>query len=273
MPCPCDDDMRDRLYRTEALILRRRDFQEADRLLVLATPAGKRHVIARGVRKTTSRLAGHIELFTHSSMQLAIGRNLDIITQSQMLHSFSALHTDLARLGSAYYAADLYDAFTQHEEENTHLFQLMLQTFRALDATSAPDLLLRAYELRLLHMMGYRPHLHRCAICHTTLTEEANRLSPTHGGVLCPEHAAHDRLAQSMSLAAFKLLRYLQSQPFAAIERLNISAATSSEAERILRAYIRHILERDLKSITFLESLRPPDPPPGQAMRLPDLRE
>jgi DNA repair protein RecO (recombination protein O) len=265
--------MRDRLYRTEALILRRRDFQEADRLLVLATPAGKRHVIAKGVRKTTSRLAGHIELFTHSSMQLAIGRTLDVITQSQMLHSFSTLHTDLARLGSAYYAADLYDTFTQDEEANTPLFQFMLQTFLALDATSVPDLLLRAYELRLLHLMGYRPHLHRCAICHTLLTEEANRLSPTHGGVLCPEHAPQDRLAQAMSLPTFKLLRYLQSQPFAAIERLHISPATSSEAERILRAYIRHILERDLKSLTFLESLRPPDLPPGPSRRLPNLHE
>jgi DNA repair protein RecO (recombination protein O) len=265
--------MRDRLYRTEALILRRRDFQEADRLLVLATPAGKRHVIAKGVRKTTSRLAGHIELFTHSSMQLAIGRNLHIITQSQMRHSFSSLHSDLARLGAAYYVADLYDTFTQHEEENPPLFQLMLQTFFALDATHAPDVLLRAYELRLLHLMGYRPHLHRCAVCHTMLTEEASRLSPTHGGVLCPDHADHDRTAQAMSLSAFKLLRYLQNQPFAAIERLNISAATSSEAERILRAYLQHLLERDLKSLTFLESLRPPDQPPDQPWRLHNLHE
>ncbi|NJO84424.1 MAG: DNA repair protein RecO, partial [Blastochloris sp.] len=119
--------MRERLYRTEALIMRRRDFGEADRLLVLATPAGKRHVVARGARKTTSRLAGTSSelVYPHQSLQLAIGRNLDIITQSQVLQRFAALHADLNRLGSAYYAADLYDTFTHHEEENPHLFGLL----------------------------------------------------------------------------------------------------------------------------------------------------
>ncbi|MEP7187672.1 MAG: recombination protein O N-terminal domain-containing protein, partial [Roseiflexaceae bacterium] len=56
--------MRDRVYRTEAVIIRRADFGEADRLLTLITPQGKRRVVAKGARKTTSRLAGHIELFT-----------------------------------------------------------------------------------------------------------------------------------------------------------------------------------------------------------------
>ncbi|HEX9371797.1 MAG TPA: recombination protein O N-terminal domain-containing protein, partial [Roseiflexaceae bacterium] len=58
--------MRDRVYRTEAVIIRRSDFGEADRLLTLITPLGKRRVVAKGARKTTSRLAGHIELFTHA---------------------------------------------------------------------------------------------------------------------------------------------------------------------------------------------------------------
>ena len=52
--------MRERVYRTDALIIRRSDFGEADRLLVLATPGGKRRVVAKGVRKTTSKLGGHI---------------------------------------------------------------------------------------------------------------------------------------------------------------------------------------------------------------------
>ena len=79
--------MRDRIYRTEAVIIRRADFGEADRLLTLITPLGKRRVVAKGARKTTSRLAGHIELFTHATLLLAVGRSLDIVTQSVILHS------------------------------------------------------------------------------------------------------------------------------------------------------------------------------------------
>lgn len=248
--------MRERIYRTDGLILRRNDFGEADRLLVMATPGGKRRVIVKGARKTSSRLAGHVELFTHARMLVAIGRNLDIVTQSQVVDGFDTLRGDLCRLSMAYYAAELYDKLVQEEEENLSIFRLLIQTFTALNLSINPDLVLRAYEMRLLHNAGYRPHLHRCAVCQEILTEDAHWFSATLGGVVSRECAASDRHAQPMSLNAFKLLRYLQSQPFTAIERLNISSAVRMETERLLRVYLRHILERDLKSVAFLDSVQ-----------------
>jgi DNA repair protein RecO (recombination protein O) len=245
--------MRERVYRTEGLILRRSDFGEADRLVVLATPAGKRRVVAKGVRKTTSKLAGHVELFTRASLLLAVGRNLDIITQSAIIESHPALRRDLARLSCAYYAAELYDRFTEEEDENRALYELVVDCFAALDTSANPDLVLRAYELRLLHLTGYRPHLQRCAVCQEQLTEEADRFSPTLGGVLCPRDRGADRTAFAMSGPAFRLLRYLQSQPLAAIEALRLSPEVRGETERLLRAYLRQLLERDLKSVAFLE--------------------
>lgn len=245
--------MRERVYRTEALILRRSDFGEADRLVMLATPAGKRRVVAKGVRKTTSKLAGHIELFCRASLLLAIGRNLDIITQSQIVDGHAALRRDLPRLSCAYYAAELYDRFTEEEDENRPLFDLLVETFAALDRSANPALTLRWYELRLLHLTGYRPHLNRCAVCHELLTEEADRFSPTLGGVVCPRERSTDRAALAMSGPAFRLLRFLQREPLAAVEALRLSPEVRGEVERLLRAYLRHLLERDLKSVAFLE--------------------
>jgi DNA repair protein RecO (recombination protein O) len=248
--------MRERIYRTEALILRRSDFGEADRLLVIATPGGKRRVIAKGVRKTTSRIAGHIELFTHTTLLLAIGRNLDIITQSHGINRWPALHTDLTRLSCAYYITELYDRFTQEQEENQQLFRLLKATFAALDTTRNADLLLRSYELKLLANMGYRPHLHQCVVCQDALTRQADRFSPALGGVLCPRDAAADRHALSMRFQTFKSLRYLQSHSLAEVERLSISTEVRAEAETLLRSYMVRLLERELKSVAFLEALR-----------------
>jgi DNA repair protein RecO (recombination protein O) len=59
-----------------------------------------------------------------------------------------------------------------------------------------------------------------------------------------------------MGNACFRLLRYLQSQPLEAVETMAISATVRAEAERLLRTYVRHIIERDLKSVTFLDSLQ-----------------
>ena len=248
--------MRERVYRTEALIIRRSDFGEADRLLVLATPGGKRRVVAKGVRKTMSKLAGHIELFAHTSLLLAVGRNLDIVTQSQVLHTLSTMRADLGRLGYAYYVAELFDKFTQEEDENRPLFDLLVETMLALDGDANADLVLRMYELRLLHILGYRPHLQRCAVCQELLTPEANRFSVTLGGVVCANDASADRSAAPMSLGAFKLLRFLQSQSFREIEQLSVSPEVSAEAEHLLRPYLRRLLERDLKSVAFLETIK-----------------
>jgi DNA repair protein RecO (recombination protein O) len=245
--------MRERVYRSEALILRRSDFGEADRLLLLATPAGKRRVVAKGVRKTTSKLAGHIELFTRASLLLAVGRNLDIITQSQIVAGHPTLRRELPRLSCAYYAAELYDRFTEEEDESRPLYELLVQSYAALDQSANPDLVLRAYELRLLHLTGYRPHLQHCAVCNELLTEAAERFSPTLGGVICHRDRDADKAAMAMSGATFRLLRYLQKEPFAAIEALRLSPEVRGEAERLLRAYVRRLLERDLKSVAFLE--------------------
>jgi DNA repair protein RecO (recombination protein O) len=248
--------MAERVYRSEAIILRRSDLGEADRLLLLATPGGKRRVVAKGVRKTTSRLAGHIELFTHAGLLLAIGRNLDIITQSQTITAHTTLRSDLQRLSCGYYAAELYDRFTEEGDESRPLFQLLVECFGALDRTASPDLVLRSYELRLLHLAGYRPHLHHCAVCGELLTEEADRFSPPMGGMLCPRDLAADRGAAPISGPAFRLLRYLQGQPTSAVETLSLSPQLRAEVERLLRAYLRQLLERDLKSVTFLDDVK-----------------
>ena len=245
--------MGERIYRTEALILRRSDAGEADRVMLLATPGGKRRVVARGVRKTTSKLAGHLELFTRVGLLLAIGRTFDIITQSEIRDSHATLRGELPRLSCAYYAAELYDCFSQEDDEHPEIYALLAQTFTALDRSANPDLALRWYELRLLHLTGYRPQLHYCIVCQEALTEAASRFSPSLGGVLCPEHESADRAALTMSGPAFRLLRYLQSQPLAVVESLRLSPAVRSEAEGLLRAYLRRLLERDLRSVAFLD--------------------
>ncbi len=248
--------MRDRFYRTEAIIIRRSDVGEADRLLTILTPLGRQRVVARGARKIQSRLAGHIELFTHTMLILAIGRNLHIVTQSSPLDRFERLCADLERIGAAYYAAELVDRLVEEEAENKRAFSILLGTLRALNAGAAIDLTLRAYELHLLDALGYRPQLYECAMCGAVLTEATNRFSPIMGGALCPDCAGVDRQALPMSLAAFKLLRYLQSQPLEISGELRISRATRAETESLLRAYLRHILERDLRSLAFLDDVR-----------------
>src|SRR5438046_2057787 len=100
----------DRLYRTEAVILRRVNVGEADKILTVYTPMrGKLRMVAKGVRRTTSRLGGHVELFTQARLLVAKGRNLDIVTQSEPVSIFRKLREDLNLFAYASYAAELLD--------------------------------------------------------------------------------------------------------------------------------------------------------------------
>ncbi len=250
--------MRERIYRTEALIVKRSDLGEADRIVLIATPGGNRRVMARGVRKTTSRLAGHLELFTHTLLLLARGRSLDVVTQSHVLHAFPLLRRDFARLSHAYYVAELYQALVgNYETDTAQPFALLVQAYQALERTRTIDLLLSAYELHLLEYSGYRPHFHHCAQCQQVLTEDATTFSPALGGMLCAEHASRDPQAQRISYPAFKLLRFLQTHALDAVQRLTISEAVCTELTVVLRGYLRQILTRDLSTLPFLDSLLP----------------
>lgn len=258
--------MRDRLYRVEAIILKRTDFGEADRLLTLYTPdLGKLRAIGKGVRKPSSRKSGHVELFTHSALLLAKGRHLDVVTQADTLDAFLPLRENLDRLGYAYYLAELVDKFSAEGVENRALFDLLLHALRWLSAEgSDPMLLARFFELHLLQQVGYRPQLFHCVNCGTAIEPIENFFSADVGGVLDPncmqmrreKIAGQGRDAQAISLNALKVLRFLQTREYEAVRSLRLNVGVHAEVEALMRRYIAHHLERDLKSVDFLQELR-----------------
>jgi DNA repair protein RecO (recombination protein O) len=116
-----------RSFRVEAVIIRHSDYGEADRLLTLySRQQGKLRALAKGARKVTSRKAGHLEPFTHVSLQLARSRDLPIVTQAETLEAFLSLRKDLILTGHASYILELVDRFTYIDEtDNSSIFKLV----------------------------------------------------------------------------------------------------------------------------------------------------
>jgi DNA repair protein RecO (recombination protein O) len=255
---------RERLYRTEAVILRRQDLGETDRLLTLYTPErGKLRAIAKGVRKPSSRKAGHLELFMHSALLVARGRNLDIVTQAEAIHAYRALREDLDRITYAHYAVELLDRFASEGEENRPLFALLVDTLGRLSETHDLALSVRHYELRLLALEGYQPQLFRCLHCGDIVQPVTNYFDPEAGGVLCPRcgegliaHPGMPLRARPVSVNALKVLRFLQTHDYATSSRVRLTHETAREIESLMLHYITYILERGLRSVDFIQRLR-----------------
>lgn len=248
---------RERVYRTHAIVLRRIDLGEADRLLTVFTPErGKLKLVAKGARKPSSRKSGHVELFSYGQFLVAVGHDLDLITQAETLEPYRALREDLLRTTYAYYVAELADAFTAERDENRPLFDLLRDALGWL--CTAPDLQLMAryYELHLLGLVGYQPQLFVCGLCQKVLEPEVNYLSVEGGSVLCCS-CGYDRPGTiEMSVNALKVLRFLQTREWETCRLLRLSAASHAEVERTMNHYVTYHLERQLKSIEFLHHLR-----------------
>jgi DNA repair protein RecO (recombination protein O) len=248
---------RERLYRTEAIILRRQDLGEADRLLTLYTPQlGKRRVLAKGVRRPKSRKGGHVELFTHSNLLIAKGKNLDIVTQAETIHSFLPIRRELLRTSYAYYAAELLDRFTEEGLENNPLFGLLLRTLLWLSDAEDLDLVLRYFELHLLGHVGYRPQLFQCLRCACRIESAAGFFSSADGGLLCPGCGEGKRGSREVSRQALSTLRCLQTRDYATCRRVRVEASVHEELEGLMHRYIIYLLERRLKSVDFIDALR-----------------
>lgn len=251
---------RERLYRTDAIVLKRQDFGEADRVLTVLTPThGKRRVLAKGVRRTSSRKAGHIELFSQSEMLLAKGRSMDVITQAQAINLFRALHDDLLRFTYASYFAELADKFLEENDTHQDVYVLLREALEELvgEASDARlPLLGRFFELRLLGLVGYQPELFVCAHCKTPLEARDQFFSASAGGVLCPACRLTERDAMSLPLTTLKVLRFVQTRDYPEVRQLALSQEIHQDLERLLLRYLTHVLERQLKSPEFLELVR-----------------
>jgi len=255
---------RERTYRTEAIVLRRKDIGEADRILTLLTPErGKVRVVAKGIRKPRSRKAGHLELFTRTNLLIATGRDLGIVTQAQAVNVHRPLREDLLRHAYASYAVELMDRFTPEQQESPELYHLLAAMLGWLSAEVDVAVAARYYELRLLALAGYQPELRRCVIGGETIVAEDQFFSVVQGGVVCARcgqsAAGSDRRLPGLtpiSIEALKYLRYFQAQPFSKVAGLTLSAGVLGEMEFILQRYLTYLLERQLKSVEFLKLIR-----------------
>ena len=246
-----------RTYQTEAIIIKKTKLGEADRILTLYTPdLGKIQAVAKGVRRPRCKLAGHLELLTHSMVSLARGRNLNTITGSQTIDSFLPLKSNLQLTSYALYTAELVEQFTADHIENQPLFQLLLATMERLCQFGADELVLRHFELHLLNATGYRPQLQQCVSCHLPLEPTTNSFCSSAGGMLCPGCRQSQPSTRPLSVNALKVLRFLQTGDYTTVSKLKINPELSRELEGIIRDYLRYLLEREVKSVAWLDALR-----------------
>ena len=245
-----------RTYRCEAVILSYTPLGEADLLVSMYTQdQGKVRAVGKGARRSTSKLVGHLEPLTVVKMSLANGRSMDVISQAEVIHSFSELKGDLTGISKGLYLAEMVDGFGAEDSPNPGLYQLMIDTLTVLQADPELEMPLRFFEFHLLQVSGLMPELYHCVECRTELEPDAHRFSPNVGGTLCLDCNPEDAHLRPLSLRALKVLRFMDRSGILEASKLNIDSRLAEELKNLLSTTVSYWLGREIRSNSFLERL------------------
>lgn len=146
-----------RSFKTEGIIIKRKNYGEADRILtVLTKNKGKISVLAKGVRKISSRRASHIELLNLSVINCHEGR-MPILTEVETISHYSSLKSDLTRAGYAFYVCELVDGLLAEHQENRAAFHLLQGVLYDLETENDPRKRIKRFEQELIILLGFWP--------------------------------------------------------------------------------------------------------------------
>jgi DNA repair protein RecO (recombination protein O) len=250
------------LYAATGVILRRIPLGEKDKIVTLYTrERGKVRAVAKGARKTTSKLAGGSEPLMLIRALLSEGQNLDVLSQAEVRESFSKIRNDWDLFLRATYACELLDRLTEEADPEEGVFELLLSTLYTLQRAEQPDLALHAFELHLMAKVGYEPQLFGCVRCERPWEPPGFvpvAYAPTRGGALCEDcadHAREELLACSSATVALLLTLSALAEP-KALAALTTDPQTLAQSNRVLRAHLKLRLERAVKSTEFLDAMR-----------------
>ena len=184
-----------RTYKTEAVVLRSLRYSEADRILhVYTRERGRIGAIAKGVRKTKSRFGARLEPLSHAELMLHEGSGeLHTVTGVDLVRSHRAAREAPYRLGVGLIGAEAMLRLFAEPEPNTRAFEALTRFLDLLDEVPVGegprpplDPLALSFQLKLLWLSGYLPHVTTCVECGGA---ELVGFSPRAGGAVCREHA------------------------------------------------------------------------------------
>ena len=236
------------MYKTKGIILKRTNLGEADRILTIFTEKkGKVKAIAKGVRKTLSKLAGHLEPFCLTNFVIAEGRNLDTITDAEIVKCFIRLRSNLASTNTAYYIGEVIEGLTAENEAHPEVLHLLEQVLEHVD--NGKDKLLRTYfEINLLSKSGFRPELKNCVRCGKKILPNGNYYNFRDGGLTCGNCGGEKRISNE----AIKVLRLFLQHKISLIQKIKTKKELALEVEDLTSTYLEYISQKEFKSKRFL---------------------
>ena len=245
-----------KLLKTRALILRSRPLGERDRLLSLLTwERGKLAAVAPGARKVKSRLAAGVDYFTCGFFLLYRGKSLYTVTQLEIETSFVQIRRDVKAYAYGMYLCELVEQLVEEGEPSPAIFNLLLECWSCLDEKNVDgEILARFFELKLLSLLGYRPHLTGCLYCG----DEQGPFfwNNSAGGILCERCRPREGEVFTLSRGTLALANHLLGLRPAKTRNIKAGVEQKKELQLFIGQFLQYWTSAgSLQGLSFLEEI------------------
>ena len=243
-----------RSQRCEALVLRHVDYAEADRIVSLLTSEfGLQKGFAKAARKSRKRFGAALEPFSQVVAHWQPGRGqLWSLQEMELLNSRTGLRSGLLRLSLASYAVELVELLVEEGQPHPLIFELICACLDYLEQGGDVETSRLLFELRLVYLLGYIPHLLHCSECLKIFADEPVRFDAGHGGSLCLDCAAGRGLAVGLgTIGSLARTLNVSHQQFTGFQ---FGPQTLQEGGIMLAQVLNTVLPRQPKALKFLQS-------------------
>lgn len=247
-------------FRTESIVLKKEPWREYDRLYTLYTrEAGKLQAIAKGSRRSLSRMASHLEPFLVTDVMIARGRQIDKLAGSEQVKNYKNLDQSIEKVALLSYCFELLDELTSYAQPDRRVYELARELLEISEANHLTGersfLLARVFSLKLLSLLGYDPELRVCLECKRSVGEEGVLFNSTRGGIVCrgcAERPGNQLLGQiTLTEPVLRTLRNIHKQTFSGFLELYIMPEVIKPLDIVIDEFLKYHLDGELRSEAY----------------------
>lgn len=248
------------LKRATGIVIQSLNYGESDRIVTFFTlEYGKIKGIAKGARRSKRRFSNSLDLFCHVKVHLfeKEDRSLTRVDQCDVVEFFPAFNHDVVKMSYGSYFVELVEAMVGEREAHAGVFELLREFLSTVNTTEPREEMLRIFEIRLLSLLGYRPNLNSCTQCGKPLGQlKGIYFVPTRGGIFCEKCCSTDKSFLAITLGTVRVLEKSIEADLSKIHRVRFSSRSLIESREVLPRFVQNHLNRELKSLRFLESIK-----------------
>ena len=242
------------IIKTQGIVLKSFDFRETSRIATFFTlDRGKVSGVLKGIRKDHRKFGSSVDRFSVNDIVYYQYRNSDLhlISQCDLRQFFYPVRQDLKKSMAASYMSELVNALMPVEEENSSVYELMMDFLKNLEEDADIDQLVHMLQIKMLLLSGFRPHLDACVICARQMESDA-RFSLKEGGLVCEHCPSPDLEVHRISRGTVASILHVENNAWDNCRKLKFTEMVKKELKYVLNNFLVFHLGRRLKSAKYL---------------------